>query len=58
MIMDNLENALNEYRERFDENFPVMLFRSTPEDELIQTVRKCLAEGKPFEPDLDDMADY
>ncbi len=54
----NLEDLLYEYRERFDENFPVMLFRGTPEDELIETVHKCLEEGRPFEPDLDDEADY
>lgn len=56
--MVNLEEVLNQYRERFDENFPVMLFRGTPEGELIQMVLKCLDEGKPFESDLDDEADY
>lgn len=58
MIVDDLEKVLNKYRDRFDENFPVMLFRGTPEDELIQTVQKCLDDDKPFEPDLDDEADY
>ena len=56
--MDDLEKVLNQYRDRFGENFPVMLFRGTPEDELIQTVQKCLDDAKPFEPDLDDEADY
>lgn len=57
-MLVNLEDLLYEYRERFDENFPVMLFRGTPEDELIETVRKCLEDGRPFEPDLEDEADY
>ena len=56
--MVNLEELLNEYRDRFGENFPVMLFRGTPEGDLIQMIQKCLSDDKPFEPDLDDMADY
>lgn len=53
-----MEELLNEYRERFDESFPIMLFRGTPEDELIQMIQKCLSNGKPLEPDLDAEADY
>ena len=57
--MDDLEKVLNQYRDRFGENFPVMLFRGTPEGELIQMIQKCLDEGELFaEPDLDDEADY
>ena len=53
-----MEELLNEYRERFDENFPIMLFRGIPEDEVMQSIQKCLSDGKPFEPDLDTEADY
>lgn len=53
-----MEELLNEYRERFDENFPIMLFRGIPEDEVMQIIQKCLSDGKPFEADLDTEADY
>lgn len=53
-----MEELLNEYRERFDENFPIMLFRGIPEDEVMQSIQKCLSDGKPFEADLDTEVDY
>lgn len=57
-MMDDLEKLLYQYRDRFDENFPIMVFRGTPDDELMRMIQKCLDDGKPIEVDLDDEAVY
>lgn len=52
-----LEQKLNEYTERFDENFPIFFFRNTPEEDIIKKIDECLEADKPFEVDADDGED-
>ncbi len=49
-----LEQKLNEYAEKFDENFPVFFFRNSSEEEIIKKIDECLEAGKPFENDADN----
>lgn len=44
-----IREKLFEYGDRFDENFPMFLFRSTPEEEVIRIIDKCIENGKPYE---------
>lgn len=44
-----IREKLFEYADRFDENFPMFLFRSTPEEEVIRIIDKCIENGKPYE---------
>ena len=43
-----MEELINEYVERFDENFPIFMFMGTDEEELKQIIKKCLKENKPY----------
>lgn len=45
--------AMDEYYERFGNCFPLMLCRTVSEDGIVKIIRKCLDEGKEFEPDLE-----
>lgn len=51
--MQMLEQKLNEYAERFDENFPIFFFRNAPEEEIIKKIDECLEADRPFETDAD-----
>ena len=53
-----MEKLLVEYREKFDEQFPIMLVRGMTDDEIIKIVQQCLDEDKPYEPTLVEGADY
>lgn len=44
-----LEQALEAYADRFDENFPIFYLRGMPESELIRLIQDCLNQGKPYE---------
>ena len=48
-----LEQKLNEYAERFDENFPVFYFRHVPKEEVIKIIDDCLASDMPYKNDAD-----
>lgn len=52
-----MKELLEKYREMFDEQFPLMLFRSSFDEEVIKAIEKCISENKPFEMDFED-ADY
>ena len=43
-----VNKLLNEYVEKFGENFPLMIVRLN-DDELAEVLNKCLDEGKPYE---------
>ena len=53
-----LDKLLDEYQGRFGENFPLMLCRTMEEDEIIKNIQKCLDDDAPYEPELNDKADY
>lgn len=48
-----MNKKLDEYREKFDEQFPLMLVRGMTDDEIIKIIDECLESGKPYEPKLD-----
>lgn len=44
-----LDELLLEYRDKFDDNFPIMSLRSASEDEIIRLIKDCIDKGKPYE---------
>ena len=53
-----MEKALMKYVEVFGENFPVMLFRSSPDEDIVCMIDDCISKGLPYVPDLDAACDY
>lgn len=49
-----LNEWLQKYRDRFDENLPVFMLRGKTDDELIELVKQCLKSGTPYVPDDPD----
>ena len=45
-----IDELMEEYRQRFDDNFPLMCFMDVPEDKIAKEIRLCLHDDKPFEP--------
>lgn len=57
--MNELDLLLIEYVEKFNENFPIFLFRGKEDDEIISTIKKCIEENKVIdEIELDNEANY
>lgn len=44
-----MEQKLEEYADRFDENFPLFIVRNMDEDEIIKVIDECLEKGEPYE---------
>jgi hypothetical protein len=55
---DHMEKLLDEYRERFGEQFPLMLCRGIGDDAVCDIIRKCLEDGEPYNPELDPESNY
>lgn len=54
-----LDKLLNEYVEKFNENFPICLFRGKEDEEVIKMIQKCIDENKVLdEIELDNEAYY
>lgn len=53
-----MDKHLDMYREKFNEQFPMMLCRHMTEAEIIKTIEKCIKEGTPYEPELDAESNY
>ncbi len=53
-----MEQALNRYVDVFGENFPVMLFRTTPEPDIVKMIDDCIKNGVPCVPELDAACEY
>lgn len=49
-----LDNKLQQYRDRFEENFPIFYFRNKTEEQIIQLIDHCIQIGKPYEVEDDD----
>lgn len=43
-----LFDLLDEYKEKFGDQFPMMMMLSTPEEEIMDAIQKCLDSGKKF----------
>lgn len=46
-----LNELINQYVDRFGENFPIFALRGTPEKEVIAILKQCLQDGTPYEHD-------
>lgn len=56
--MDALDKLLDEYKEKFKEQFPLMLCRTMDDDEIIEIIKECMEKGISYEPELDKEANY
>lgn len=52
-IAQTLDKLLIEYADKFNDCFPIFCMRSTPEDEMISILRKCIDEGTPYKFEYD-----
>lgn len=43
-----MEKLINEYLERFDENFPIFMMMGIEDEKIKEIIKKCLEENKPF----------
>ncbi len=51
--MDKLDKALNEYADKFNENYPILITSTIQDDELLKRVRWCIDNNtKEKEPKL------
>jgi hypothetical protein len=53
-----MDALLDKYRDRFGEQFPLMLCRGLTDDEICRTIQQCLDNGEPFDPELDSDSNY
>jgi len=53
-MSDTLSEKLTEYADRFNENFPIFHLRHLDDGQIVKIIRKCLDDGKPYEPDYSD----
>lgn len=53
-----MNKLLNEYRNKFNEQFPLMLVMSMEEKEIEAIIKKCINEGKAYNPKLKENAVY
>ena len=58
IMKDEFSNALDAYRETFDEDFPVMDFMGISMGELTDKVWECIDSGNPIETNFDDEIKY
>lgn len=49
-----MESKLQEYMDRFGEQFPLMMVQGMEDSEIIKLVDGCLESGEPYEPDYED----
>lgn len=53
-----MEKLLEEYVDKFNENFPIFLLKGIDEDEIMEMIKKCIDEDKPCEIEVDENDDY
>jgi hypothetical protein len=51
--MDEFDNLLGKYVERFEENFPIFLVLWMGGEEICKLLEESLETGKPFRPKVD-----
>ena len=54
---EELDRLMDEYAERFDDQFPRMMMMSEPDDAIIAVIRRGLDTGQPFDPGLPEHVD-
>ena len=45
----SLEGAMDDYRRKFDDNFPLMCCMGMSEEEIIEEIYECIENDRPFE---------
>ena len=53
-----MDELLDKYRARFDDQFPLMLCRAKSDEDICKIIQKCLDDGKPYNPALDPESNY
>ena len=43
-----MDKLLKEYEEKFGDQFPLMLCRGCDDEEIIEIIKECLKENKPY----------
>lgn len=53
-----MNELLDQYAEKFHENFPIFVTRGMTEAETKKAIQKCLDDGTPYVIDTDPKCDY
>lgn len=53
-----MDELLREYANSFGENFPIRFFMGTDEEDIMQVIKKCLKDNKPYIANYKDKAVY
>jgi hypothetical protein len=53
-----MQEHMEAYENRFDEQFPLMLVRGLADAEIIALIDQCIADGKVYSPELEKDAYY
>lgn len=53
-----MENLLNEYEKKFNDNFPIFLLRGKTDNELESIIKECIKNNKKYEVEIDNNVDY
>lgn len=56
-MTDELNQLMDEYAERFDDQFPRMMMMGATDAEVTAAIRRCLDTGNPFDPGIPDGID-
>lgn len=49
-----MNELLEEYKKKFDDQFPLMMFMGVSEKDIKKEIKKCIDDGKPYDPETDD----
>ena len=53
-----MDELLDKYQAKFDDQFPLMLCRSKSDEDICKIIQQCLDDGSPYNPALDPEANY
>lgn len=54
-----MEEALERYYQQFGDNYPLMIFGTKTDEEIIERINHCIETNQPeAEPEYDDNVDY
>jgi hypothetical protein len=56
--MNKLDELLQQYAKRFNENFPVFSMMSLPETDMVTLIERCLATNTPHKAIYKEDAEY
>ena len=56
--MVQMDELLNQYADRFNDNFPIFLLRNKTEDEIKEIVQSCLDKNEPLSIEVENDCDY